>query len=48
VHYAADVNQGIEKALKLRQEDTTILVTGSFFLLSDCHEIRQRLLQGVQ
>lgn len=48
VHYAADVNQGIEKALKLRQEDSTILVTGSFFLLSDCHEIRHMLLQGNQ
>jgi len=48
VYYAADVNQGIEKALQLRQEDSTILVTGSFFLLSDCHEIRERLLQGDQ
>jgi dihydrofolate synthase/folylpolyglutamate synthase len=48
VHFAADVNQAIEKALKLRQEDSTILVTGSFFLLSDCHEIRRMLLQGDQ
>ncbi|MFM7388937.1 MAG: bifunctional folylpolyglutamate synthase/dihydrofolate synthase [Bacteroidota bacterium] len=48
VHYAADVNQGIEKALEMRQEDSTILVTGSFFLLSDCREIRERLLQGDQ
>jgi len=48
VHYAADVNQGIMKALELRQQDATILVTGSFFLLSDCHEIRQMLLQGDQ
>lgn len=43
VHYAAEVNEGIEKALQMRKGTEGILVTGSFFLLSDCAEIQEIL-----
>ena len=34
------VNQAIQAALETRKENQAILVTGSFFLLSDCQEIQ--------
>ena len=34
------VNQAIQAALETRKENQAILVTGSFFLLSDCEEIQ--------
>lgn len=35
-----DVNQAIQNALEMRTESQGILITGSFFLLSDCEEIQ--------
>ena len=35
-----DVNQAIQNALEMRTESQGILITGSFFLLSDCDEIQ--------
>lgn len=40
VNYFKNVNEAITSALKIRTEEQGILVTGSFFLLSDCAEIQ--------
>ena len=37
------VNQAINSALAHRKEHQAILVTGSFFLLSDCEEIQAKI-----
>lgn len=43
--YFTNVNQAIQKALEIRDESQGILITGSFFLLSDCEEI-QTIIKG--
>ena len=43
VKHFTDVNQAIEMAIAVRSEEQAILVTGSFFLLSDCNEIKSTL-----
>jgi dihydrofolate synthase/folylpolyglutamate synthase len=40
IQFTTDVNEAIQRALKMRSESQGILVTGSFFLLSDCEEIQ--------
>ena len=45
IQFATDVNQAIQTALELRTDSQGILVTGSFFLLSDCEEI-QAIITG--
>ena len=42
-YFALEVNEGLEMALKMRRENQGILVTGSFFLLSDCREIQEKM-----
>jgi len=42
-YFAPEVNEALEMALTMRKENQGILVTGSFFLLSDCQEIRELL-----
>jgi dihydrofolate synthase / folylpolyglutamate synthase len=41
IQFTTDVNDAIQRALKMRSESQGILVTGSFFLLSDCEEIQE-------
>lgn len=41
IQFTTDVNEAIQRALKIRSESQGILVTGSFFLLSDCEEIQE-------
>ena len=43
VTHFTDVNQAIEMAIAVRSDEQAILVTGSFFLLSDCNEIKSTL-----
>ena len=38
-----EVNEAINAALENRKENQAILVTGSFFLLSDCEEIQANI-----
>lgn len=45
IQIATDVNQAIQTALQIRSSSQGILVTGSFFLLSDCEEI-QTIIKG--
>jgi len=45
IQFASDVNQAIQTALQIRSSSQGILVTGSFFLLSDCEEI-QTIIKG--
>jgi len=40
IQFTTDVNEAIQRALKMRSESQGILLTGSFFLLSDCEEIQ--------
>lgn len=40
IQFTTEVNEAIQRALKMRSESQGILVTGSFFLLSDCEEIQ--------
>lgn len=45
IQIATNVNQAIQMALQIRSSSQGILVTGSFFLLSDCEEI-QTIIKG--
>lgn len=40
IQFTRDVKEAIQRALKMRSKSQGILVTGSFFLLSDCEEIQ--------